>query len=51
MSINVYPYGFCSISSDFIVQTVFSTLASSRTECPLLSILSSAHRASRPGLL
>ena len=51
MSIKVYPYGFCSITSDFIVQTVCSVLASSRVECPLLSILSSSHRASSPGLL
>ena len=36
MSIKVYPYGFCS--SDFIVQMVCSILASSRAECPLLSI-------------
>ena len=50
MSINVYPYGFYSISSHFIVQTVSSIYASSRAECPL-SILSSVHRASSPGLL
>ena len=49
MSIKVYPNGFCS--SDFIVQAVCNILASSRAECPLLSVLSSSHRASSPGLL
>ena len=52
VSINVYPYGFCSISSDFIVQTVCSILASSSAEVlhierpvevPIASILEILH--------